>query len=139
MACFIVTTAEAVITTALTKAEQAKEAKNKENQNIEEQALQPIGETKVPFSRKLGWLNKLLWGGSLLLAFEHIWHGEVIPVFPFLTGAANPAEMLHEMATTGVAMAVLVTVVWFGMVLVSNRLEKKELHKQMQVTKEGSV
>ena len=61
----------------------------------------------------------MLWGGSALLAFEHIWHGEVTPWFPFLTAAGNPEDamaMLHEMATTGVAMAVLVTAVWAGMV-----------------------
>ena len=70
----------------------------------------------------------MLWGGSALLAFEHIWHGEVTPWFPFLTAAGNPGDamaMLHEMATTGVAMAVLVTAVWAGMVAVSNVIEKR--------------
>ena len=70
----------------------------------------------------------MLWGGSALLAFEHIWHGEVTPWFPFLTAARNPEDamaMLHEMATTGVAMAVLVTAVWAGMVAVSNVIEKR--------------
>ena len=33
--------------------------------------------------------------------------------------------MLHEMATTGVAMAVLVTAVWAGMVAISNVIEKR--------------
>ena len=72
----------------------------------------------------------MLWGGSALLAFEHIWHGEVTPWFPFLTNAANPAEavqMLFEMATSGVAMAAIVTGVWMGMVLVTNALEKRSL------------
>ena len=67
-----------------------------------------------------------------MLAFEHIWHGEVTPWFPFLTKAANPAdaaEMLHEMATSGVAMAVLVTAVWTGMVLVTNSIENRETAK----------
>ena len=70
----------------------------------------------------------MLWGGSALLAFEHIWHGEVTPWFPFLTAAGNPEDamvMLHEMATTGVAMAALVTAVWVGMVAVSNVIEKR--------------
>ena len=65
-------------------------------------------EAKVPFSKKLRWLSNLLWGGSFLLAFEHVWHGEVVPMFPFLTAASNPADaasMLHEMSTVGVAMA----------------------------------
>ena len=84
---------------------------------------------KVTFSRKLKWLNTMLWGGAALLAFEHVWHGEVVPFFPFLTAASNPSdavEMLHEMSTTGVLMAVLVTVVWIGMVAVSNILEKRD-------------
>ena len=83
---------------------------------------------KQPFSTKMKWLNHLLWGGSGLLAFEHLWHGEITPFFPFLTAAADPAdaaEMLHEMATSGVAMAVLVTLVWGGIVIVSNVLEKR--------------
>jgi len=65
--------------------------------------------------RKLNWLTNLLWGGAVLLMFEHFWHGEVVPYFPFLTAAANPEDarqMLFEMSTVGVGMAVLVTVVW---------------------------
>ena len=72
----------------------------------------------------------MLWGGSVLLAFEHVWHGEVVPYFPFLTAAGDPAdaaEMLHEMGTAGVCMAAIVTVVWIGMLLVSKSLEKRAL------------
>ena len=71
----------------------------------------------------------MLWGGSGLLAFEHVWHGEVVPWFPFLTAMSSPdstAEMLHEMATSGSLMALLVTVVWLGMVGVSSVIEKRE-------------
>jgi hypothetical protein len=53
-----------------------------------------------------------------------------VPWFPFLTAASDPAdtaEMLHEMSTIGVTMAVLVTVVWLGMVVVSSVIEKKAL------------
>ena len=62
------------------------------------------------------------------MAFEHVWHGEVVPWFPFLTAASNPAdaaEMLHEMSTVGVTMAVLVTAVWAGMLVVSSVIEKR--------------
>ena len=85
--------------------------------------------TKVKFSTKLGWLNKLLWGGSALLAFEHIWHGEVVPFFPFLTAVGNGevSEMLAEMGSAGVMMAVLVTAVWVGMLAVSSIVEKRAL------------
>ena len=74
------------------------------------------------------WLSYLLWGGALLLAFEHVWHGEVVPWFPFLTAASNPAdaaEMLHEMSTIGVSMAVIVTAVWGGIVAAANSAVKK--------------
>ena len=81
---------------------------------------------KIRFSTKLGWLNRMLWGGSALLAFEHVWHGEVVPFFPFLTAVENgeATEMLHEMATAGVSMALLVTAVWGIMVGVSSIIEK---------------
>lgn len=84
---------------------------------------------KTPFSAKLGWLNKLLWGGSALLAFEHVWHGEVVPFFPFLTAveSGETAEMLAEMGSAGVMMAVLVTAAWGGMLAVSSAVEKKAL------------
>ena len=117
MACFLVPTTEAVITT-ITK----KIISNKEKEN-------PSG-NKINFSEKLGWLNKMLWGGSALLAFEHLWHGEITPFFPFLTNAvdsAHRAVMLQEMATSGVGMAVLVTTVWLGMVSVVSSWEKKKI------------
>ena len=113
MACFVVPVAEAVVTTIAEKVIAKKESSSG---------------IKKPFSRKLKWLSNMLWGGSALLAFEHVWHGEVVPWFPFLTAASNPddaAEMLHEMATVGVTMAVLVTVVWLGMVAASRMIEKR--------------
>ena len=114
MACFVVPTAEAIVTSIVKKA--AGKAVTEENSH------------KHPFIKRLGWLNNMLWGGSALLAFEHIWHGEVTPWAPFLTGAANTAaasEMIGEMMTSGVAMAALVTVAWAGMVMVSNAIEKR--------------
>lgn len=61
-----------------------------------------------------------------MLAFEHVWHGEVVPYFPFLTAMLNKAdtfEMLKEIATTGVTMAALVTAAWVGMLGVTHILE----------------
>ena len=110
MACFLVPTTEAIVTTVVKKV-----ADKKGSDNI--------------FIKKMDWLNKMLWGGSALLAFEHVWHGEVTPWFPFLTAAADPAdatEMLYEMGTSGVAMAVLVTLTWVVMVLVSQAIAQKK-------------
>lgn len=124
MACFLVPTTEAVVTTIVTKVEKSKE--KKESADKREGAIE---EVKIPFSRKLQWLNYLLLGGAVLLAFEHLWHGEIAPFFPFLTAASDPAEtsvMLHEMSTVGVAMAVLVTTVWLVMCLVADSFARKE-------------
>jgi hypothetical protein len=80
-----------------------------------------------PFVARLGWLQTMLFGGSFLLAIEHIFHGEIIPTFPFLTAVKDGevAGMLHEIATVGVAMAVLITLVWVAMVGVSVALERR--------------
>lgn len=134
MACFIVPTTEAIVSTIITKVVESKEKKELATDLSKVDAAEvekKVSEvTKGHFSQKLKWLNTMLWGGSALLAFEHIWHGEVTPWAPFLTAAANPAdtvEMLHEMATTGVTMSILVTLVWGGMVMVSSALEKKSI------------
>jgi len=74
----------------------------------------------------------MLWGGTALLALEHVWHGEVVPWPPFLTAMENPADigpMLHEIATVGVAMAITVTAVWGIMVLVAELKAKPAMPK----------
>ena len=115
MACFIVPATEAVVTTivqkAVKKTEVGSDSKSSNN--------------NIRFSEKLKWLNGMLWGGSGLLAFEHLWHGEITPFFPFLTAANDPAdtaEMLHEMAVSGSAMAILVTAVWVVLAISADRL-----------------
>lgn len=127
MACFLIPVAEAIVTTVVGKSIEKKEAAPKVMKvhvdgNVEETV------TKITFSQKVKWLRNMLWGGSALLAFEHVWHGEVVPWFPFLTAAGNPedaAEMLHEMSTVGVTMAVMVTAVWLVMVGVTSFAERK--------------
>lgn len=112
MACFLVPCAEAIVMKAVEK------TAKKNDKNVEH----------IGMTRKLGWLSNMLFGGSALLAFEHVWHGEVTPWFPFLTAmgdSADMAEMFHEMATIGVTMAVLITLTWVGMVAVANRMEKQ--------------
>ena len=128
MACFLVPTAEAVVTTVATKVIESKEKQHPETANAaEENGVS--SSVKIPLSRKMKWLNNMLWGGSALLAFEHVWHGEVVPFFPFLTAASDPAsaaEMLHEMATAGVLMAVLVTAVWGCLAVSADYVVKKK-------------
>ncbi len=118
MACFTVPAGEAVVTTIIKK-RMEKQGTEKHEENA-----------SVPMTRKLKWLSNLLWGGSALLAFEHVWHGEVQPFFPFLTAMSNPEdtqEMLHEIATVGVSMAVLVTVIWIGMCVTADIIVKRPI------------
>lgn len=118
MACFLVPLGEAVVTTVVQKAMQKRE------RSIGGDQRERKG---FSWSRRLGWLNKMLWGGSILLAFEHVWHGEVVPWPPFLTAMQNPADaaaMLHEIATVGVAMAFATTALW-GIVVIVAELKAK--------------
>lgn len=120
MACFLVPAAEAIITTTAAKIVEKRESAETKGNAVEN--------TKTGFSYKLKTLSNFLWGGSALLAFEHVWHGELTPFFPFLTAAGNPAdtaEMLHEMSTVGVGMAVLVTVFAVGVSFVNDSVAKR--------------
>ncbi len=129
MACFLVPTAEAIVTTVIAKTAEKKDLTDVSVDHAEAKATEVSDKPKkMPFSRKLKWLSNMLWGGAVLLCFEHLWHGEVVPFPPFLTAASNPAdkaEMLHEMSTVGVCMALLITAVWVGMVIVTNIIENR--------------
>ncbi|MBQ3934636.1 MAG: hypothetical protein II715_02365 [Clostridia bacterium] len=141
MACFVISVVEAVAVSVAAKVIEKKEKKKDEvrlRSGVEEKETK----TKIPFSRKLKWLDRMLWGGSALLAFEHVWHGEIVPYFPFLTAASNAedaAEMLREMATVGVAMAVLVTAVWLGIVGVVSIMEKRASKEEKPAPASGDA
>ena len=110
MACFVVPAGEAIITTVAEK--------------ILEKNDSPV---LSGIASKLKVLNCMLWGGSALLAFEHVWHGEVVPWFPFLTAMDDPADtadMLAEMGSVGVTMAIVVTAVWAVGVGVASAMKK---------------
>jgi hypothetical protein len=118
MACFVVPAGEAIVLTVIQKVVENREKKT---------GAKETAKTGLSWSRKLSWLNKLLWGGTILLAFEHIWHGEVVPWPPFLTAMENPgdvAPMLHEIATIGVGMAIFVTFVWGIIVIFAEQKAK---------------
>ena len=127
MACFLVPATEAVVTTVAEKIVRSKE----KEETTDKESM------KICFSEKLSWLNKMLWGGSALLAFEHVWHGEVVPYFPFLTAVQNgeTSEMLAEMGTAGVGMAVLVTLIWGGMCVASGVITKRSDNSQKEASK----
>ncbi len=128
MACFTVPLVEAVVVTAV----KAVAFKRSTDSVISESRKATIENAR----EKIGWLQKMLYGGSFLLAIEHIYHGEVSFVPPFLTAMKSPEEipaMLREMATVGVGMALLTTAVWGVMAAVSSwRAKRKETPSAMQ-------
>ena len=95
---------------------------------------------KVPAKYHINWLMALLGGGVVALAVEHIAHGEVVMYPPFLTAMSSPSDttaMLHEIATVGVAMAVVCIAVWIAMVVYVSRVEDvKSKLKHHRVTPE---
>lgn len=141
MACFLVPTGEAIVVSLLRLALKKKE----ERAEVQPDSLASSASLVSPTSparlvspgvrklrRRLRWLSQMLWGGSALLAFEHLWHGEIVPWFPFLTAASDPESagvMLHEMATAGVMMALLTTVAWGLMCLAASAIEKRSLQQ----------
>ena len=129
MACFLVPTAEAVVVKVVEKVSKAKE----EKVLTEGGEIPAVKKNRIPLSRKFKWLTYMLLGGAVLLMFEHVWHGEVTAWFPFLTAMSSPeetTEMLHEMATVGVSMAVLITVVWGAMCLAADHIVRREDKKE---------
>lgn len=139
MACFVVPVAEAIVVTVAKKIVEKKEKNNiKINGAPVDKALEaPEEKPCFSWSRKIGWLEKMLWGGSFLLLIEHIWHGEIVPWPPFITAMTDPAAtsvMMGEIATVGTAMAVFVSAVWGVMVLIAGRKGKLSLKK----AKEGN-
>lgn len=127
MACFLAPTVEAIAVSVI-KHHVKKKENNIQVDSNENSVVRNNKTNKIPFSKKLSWLNSLLWGGSFLLLIEHIWHGEVVPWFPFLTAMSNLEDtitMLWEIATAGVGMAVLCTAVWGIMLAVLHIFERK--------------
>lgn len=126
MACFTVPLVEAVVLTAVKKI-----AFRRNADSVINEAEMAKNQKIAVLKEKFGILEKMLYGGSFLLAVEHLYHGEISFVPPFLTAMKNPSEipeMLREMATVGVGMALLTTAVWAAGIgiaaLVKNLKEK---------------
>lgn len=122
MACFLVPLTEAVLTSAVKGIYGKVVTKSTISEGEKNLKLES-------FNSKVSILQKMLYGGSFLLAIEHIYHGEVVFYPPFLTAMNDPAdtvEMLNEMSTVGVSMAVLVTAVWGIRLFVKHLLKKSK-------------
>ncbi len=106
MACFLAAVAEGAVIYGIRKIVHKHESQN----------------AKAWYSR-LGVLFNMLMGGSFLLMIEHIWHGEITFVFPFLTAMKDPSDtavMIHEILTVGVSMDIALTAIWAVWVLISS-------------------
>jgi len=97
MACFVVPTSTAIVTTVLRK--------------------------KVPHKYHIEWLNSMLWGGAVMLAVEHVAHKEVVFYPPFFT--AGIKEVLPEIMKVGIPMTLAIFFVWAVMVTVATVMEKR--------------
>lgn len=99
MACFVVPLVQAVATSIYRKANEKKPSR---------------GGTGL-LARHISDLEKMLWGGSVMLIVDHIINGELTWRFPFFTalGQTGGAQvMLKEILTVGVPISLVLTAVW---------------------------
>ena len=137
MACFVVSATAGVgvaIARHVVKHREMKKANAGEAPKIEK-----FG-SDINWSKKLAYLELMLFAGSFVLAIEHIIHGEIVPYPPFFTAAAEgeTLEMLKEMGTVGVGMLGILLVTWIIGVLVFDRIKYKKRKAVPEVKKEGA-
>ena len=102
MCCFLVPLAQAVATTVYRKVRNSGE--------------------------KVRTLEKMLWGGSIMLIVDHIINGELTWKYPFftaLTDAGGASVFLRELLSVGVPMSLAITAVWGIWALSSERRTAK--------------
>jgi hypothetical protein len=107
MACFLAPLAEAIVVSAVRFSVKKKEKKEK---------------IVSAWNKRLALLEKMLWGGELMLIVDHLISGELVPYPPFLTATSSPETtkiMLEEIWKVGGAMCLLVTTVWVIAVIVN--------------------
>ena len=105
MACFVVPLVQAIATSA----------------------CRPLVRKDSFMGRNISSLEKMLWGGSVMLIVDHIINGELTWRFPFFTALAEVGgarTMLMEMLTVGVPMSVVLTLVWAIYALIVERKSK---------------
>ncbi|MBQ3743930.1 MAG: hypothetical protein II858_08785 [Bacteroidales bacterium] len=96
MSCFLVPLAEAVVVSAIRKGNDQKVR----------------SENARPLLRHLPTLEKMLWGGSVMLVVDHAVNGELT------------AFSWGDILTVGVPMAAVLTAVWAGYALIVERRRK---------------
>ena len=94
MCCFLVPLTQAIVTTVCRKSIEA---------------------PHTALGRHLQDLEKMLWGGTLMLIVDHVVNGELSWRFPFFTAldsVGGGSVMLREMFTVGVPMSLILTAAW---------------------------
>jgi len=117
MSCFIVPLVQAVATSAY---------RHLDNAAVKNPA-------SSPFKRHIPALEKMLWGGTVMLVVDHILNGELTWRFPFLTALGQPGgsdAVLREMLSVGVPMSLVLTICWAVYVLLKERRVKAVTIKQ---------
>lgn len=74
--------------------------------------------------RHLPGLEKMLWGGTVMLIVDHVINGELMFSFPFFSALAQEGgamTMLREMLTVGLPMSIVLTAVWALAVILKHR------------------
>ncbi len=102
MACFVVPLVQAIATSVL-------RAKSNGNSIL---------------THHLPALEKMLWGGTIMLIVDHVINGELTWRFPFFTALSaegGASMMLHEMLTVGVPISLVITTVWLIYALVKGK------------------
>ncbi len=76
------------------------------------------------FKRNVPALEKMLWGGTMMLIVDHIINGELSWSFPFFTAlneVGGVRVFLNELLTVGVPMSLALTAFWVLWSYVSER------------------
>ena len=97
MSCFIVPMAQAIVTSAYRK--------------VNEKSIKTANSA---LKRQIPALEKMLWGGTVMLIVDHIINGELTWQYPFFTALETGGfpVMLRELLTVGVPMSLALTAVW---------------------------
>ena len=131
MACFVVSATAAL---GVAAAKYIVRHNEKKNELVVKEPKEYKFGSEIKWSKKLAYLELMLWSGSFVLAGEHVLHGEVSPYPPFLTAAGEGPEaiqeMLTEMGTVGVIMLAALVAVWGIGVLIADFVKYRK-HKKV--------
>lgn len=85
------------------------------------------GSESSTLKRHVPALEKMLWGGTLMLIVDHVINGELMFRFPFFTALAQEGGVqtfLHELLVVGLPMSTALTAAWLVYALWKARTAK---------------